>query len=359
MTTNFSVSFKSIGEVFSCWIDSVSTFVASLLSRFASPRAVRLVEDENGEITVQAAVTSDTNSAYRARMNGGKIDLGDAPTPEATILGNHVDLLLQSDRFLFRPLELPTRATEFMPGIVRSQIDRLTPWNAADAAFGWSQRTQASADKMVVTIAATTITLIRPYVDAVLEAGAHSIAVFTSSPDADSDGPIKVWEESGRGASNGRIRRVLIGVLSATGITSSIALGANTIVAARLTAQQDDLARQISVARAVVGAGYTGSGLRVEQTLEQRKHDAASSVLILETLSKILPDQTYVTELRLEGNKVRLTGITRDAPSLIGLIEQSDRFTRAAFFAPTTRSQSDARDNFHIEATIKPGGPSS
>ena len=80
---------------------------------------------------------------------------------------------------------------------------------------------------------------------------------------------------------------------------------------------------------------------------------------LLEALSKILPDQTYVTELRLEGNKLRLTGITRDAPSLIGLIEQSGRFTRATFFAPTTRSPSDTGDRFHIEAIIKPLGPSS
>jgi general secretion pathway protein L len=82
-------------------------------------------------------------------------------------------------------------------------------------------------------------------------------------------------------------------------------------------------------------------------------------VLALEALSKILPDQTYVTELQIEGNKLRLTGITRDAPPLIGLIEQSDRFARASFFAPTTRSDSNAGDRFHIEAVVKALGPSS
>jgi general secretion pathway protein L len=82
-------------------------------------------------------------------------------------------------------------------------------------------------------------------------------------------------------------------------------------------------------------------------------------VLALEALSKILPDQTYVTELRVEGNKLRLTGVTRDAPALIELIEQSGRFTRATFFAPTTRSSSDTGDRFHIEAIIRPLGLSS
>ena len=74
---------------------------------------------------------------------------------------------------------------------------------------------------------------------------------------------------------------------------------------------------------------------------------------------KYSPDQTYLTELQLEGNKLRLTGITRDAPSLIGLIEQSGRFTRASFFAPTTRSAANTGDRFHIEALVKSLGPPS
>ena len=97
-----------------------------------------------------------------------------------------------------------------------------------------------------------------------------------------------------------------------------------------------------------------GSILNARRELEIKKNSAQASVLILETLSEILPDHTYITELRIDAGKIKLTGVTRDAPSLIGIIEKSARFSHAAFAAPTTRSSSQSGEHFHIEARILP-----
>jgi general secretion pathway protein L len=246
-----------------------------------------------------------------------------------------------------------------MSGIVRSQIDRITPWNAADSAFGWSEPVKADTERIVVTVAATTFASIKPYVQAITDIGVRSIAVFTFLPEAAPDAqPIKVWEQKSQSAGDiGRTRRALVIILATISIAAGIAFATDIVAGTFLTAQQDELARQISGIRSA-SSGGRGSIATAQHALEQRKHEVPSSVLVLETLSKILPDQTYVTELRLEGNKLRLIGITRDAPSLIGLIERSGRFTRASFFAPTTRSPSNTGDRFHIEAIINTAGPS-
>ena len=80
--------------------------------------------------------------------------------------------------------------------------------------------------------------------------------------------------------------------------------------------------------------------MSAEGALERRKQEGASSVLALEVLARILPDHTHLTELQFDGPKIRLVGLTADAPALIGLLERSGLFAHASFFAPTTKAPS-------------------
>ena len=61
-----------------------------------------------------------------------------------------------------------------------------------------------------------------------------------------------------------------------------------------------------------------------------------------------------MTELRINGERLQIVGMTSDAPSLIRLIEQSPHFAHATFFAPTTRSPGTTKEQFHIESQINP-----
>jgi general secretion pathway protein L len=274
-----------------------------------------------------------------------------------SLSGSRIELMLRSDRFLFAPLELPGRAAEFLEGVVRAQIDRLTPWGAATAAFGWSVPLQAATDRFVTTIAASPLERIAPLVHAISAFGVKSISVFTSLPEGDAQAvPIKVLESGGGAAGIERISRVLRIVIFVAAIGAAATAATGAIVDISLESQQEDLSRQIVRARTAANTsrdtpvGSIASGHRI---LQQLKHEAPSSVIVLDALSRILPDHTYVTELRIEDNKVRVTGVTKDAPSLIGLIEKSGRFAKATFFAPTTQSASESGEHFHIEADIQ------
>jgi general secretion pathway protein L len=351
----------SMVEGFSRWIDAVASTVRAVFDGFGSRPGVKLIENEDGEFLLQSDVTLTlaSSSPKRIKITDGRLDHSGSAILAAALLNSRVELMLRPEHFLFRPLEFPARATEFLNGIVRSQIDRLTPWNVADAAFGWSQPVDAGADRMITTIASIARARVKPYVHALAGTGAHSIGVFASPLEAGAGAmPIRVWEERMQKTLDvGRIRQILVIILATVGIAAGGALSALAIVGARVDAQHKELARQIATARTAAGAARvsaSGSLASVQRKLEQRKHEVPSIVMVLETLSRILPDHTYLTELRVEGDKLRLVGMTRDAPSLIGLIEQSGHFTRATFFAPTTRSASSPGENFHIETIVRP-----
>ena len=340
-------SLQSIRAIFDAWTGTVAATVVGGVERMVSPRLVRLVEDDKGGFALESAKPENvpTDLAFR----DGQFS---ATNLAQVVRGGRVEIVLQPTRFLFRPLELPSRAADFLDGIVRAQIDRLTPWSAGEAVFGCSPPVTSGRDGITTMIAAAPRKLAMGYVEAISGFHPSAIAICTDAP---GNGRIKVFEQRSRGAVDPvRLSRTLQVVLCVAAIASIVASLSATYLADSLGTQERELERQIAQRRAALRAGSDGGERSPLALLERRKFETPASVIVLESLSRVLPDHTYVTELHLVSSKLQIAGITRDAPSLIPLIEQSQHFTRATFYAPTTRSSSDPGERFHIEAQIEP-----
>ncbi len=82
------------------------------------------------------------------------------------------------------------------------------------------------------------------------------------------------------------------------------------------------------------------------------KQTSPAAVLVLDAISKILPDSPYLTDLQIEGDRLQAAGFIKDAPILIRMIEQLPQFNRTIFHAPTTREANASGERFHIGALI-------
>ncbi|KWV43975.1 pilus assembly protein PilN [Bradyrhizobium macuxiense] len=336
---------STIGAICGAWTGSVAGAIVASVNRIVSPRVVRLVETDDDGFEVETTGKVE-NVPSRIGYSGGALS---APNLTALFRGKRVEIVLRPKRFLFRPLELPARATDFVEGIVRAQIDRLTPWTASEAVFGCTAPIAESNDTITTMIAATTRKVATGYVQAVT--GFHPSAVAVCTNVEGHAGHIKVFEQSARGHLDAaRMSRALQLALGIAAVVATFSVSVSAYVANNLDAQGDELARQISARRAAIRAG--GGDRSPIAALERRKFETPASVIVLEMLSRVLPDHTYVTELHLAGSKLQISGVTADASSLIPLIERSQHFTRATFYAPTTRAPSDPGERFHIEARI-------
>jgi general secretion pathway protein L len=375
------------------WIDHVASAILSSRESLRPTRFVRLLELKDGSFSLQETSSQKTpaqkgsppktsaskswalrlltlkniprqNRPPKAKMDwtGQAILIGDGRIEPAIAakLGPllsraKVELVLQPGRFVFRPLELPRRAASFLEGIIRAQIDRLTPWSAADAAFGWFPSADIGDERMLVTIAATARNLLKPFATAIAALGVDTITISTIAPAADPGADtIKVFEQKIEGALEARrLRRGLSVLLIALGVICVASVSLALFVGGDLEARRDETNHLIAQRRAALQPG-TDANSAAALALERQKHETPSSVIVVEALSRILPDDTYLTELRIQGDKTQIIGITRDPPELIHLIEQSPHFSNATFFAPTTRTPSESGAHFSIEAHIEP-----
>jgi general secretion pathway protein L len=351
-------SYQDLVQASSRWIDGVAATLLAGRDAFREAPRLRLVEQDDGRFILQGVAQKAAGEAPRAPffIIDGRVEAAISTQLTEILRGAEVEFVLRPDRFMFRPLELPPRAAEFLEGIIRAQIDRLTPWSAADAAFGWRQpSTDGANERMIVTVAATSRRMIAPFVKAIerfdVDAIIVSAAAAESAPDADS---IQVFEQKVKGAREApQVRRLLIWLLAGAGALAAASVAASLVIGGDLETQHEDLMRRIAERRAAIQPSRDWTS-EAALAMERRKHEAPSSVIVVEALSQILPDDTYLSELRILEDKMQIIGITRDAPSLIRLIEQSALFKQATFFAPTTRSPSETNEHFFIEAHINP-----
>jgi general secretion pathway protein L len=350
-------SYRAVVEASSRWIDRVATTIVEGRESLRSRRLYHLVERSDGAFVLHGTSQKEAwdPTGEQIHIVDGQIDASVSAKLAEILRGAHVELVLQPNRFMFRLLELPRRASDFLEGIIRAQIDRLTPWSAAEAAFGWYPSTETANDRMAVTIAATARTLVAPFISAIAALGADTIVVSAALQQPQPDiAAIKICEQkAGQAADQRRFRRILIRLLAVAGVFSAVSVAASAVIGGMIETQRDDLTRRVAERRAVIQSGHDGTS-EAALDLQRHKHETPSSVIVIEALSRVLPDDTYLTELRILGDKMQIVGLTRDAPSLIRLIEQTSHFSRATFFAPTTRSPSESGERFSIEAHLEP-----
>ncbi|SHN70630.1 general secretion pathway protein L [Bradyrhizobium erythrophlei] len=343
--------------LFDEWIATVASAVDSAVGRYAPGRHIVLEAGSDGLLTakLKSSQKGEALSDLSFRISGGRPN---PPLPsnwQSAFRGSHVEMELAPDQVMFRPLDFPKQAADFLDAMIHTQIDRLTPWSADAAVFGWSTPSANPHGRIELTLAAASRQEVEPLIQLATALNAQSLAVFAAPPAGNElAGRIKVldqslWSGSGRMMDTSRVLRT---VLLSAALSAAISLVAALYFGDSLDSEQQALMQRISQRRAALRLGPDGGS--AFGLLAKRKQTSPSTVVVLEALSKALPDGTFVTELRIDGDKVQVVGMTQDAPSLIRLIEKSPQFERATFFAPTTRAQNASGEQFHIEARITP-----
>ena len=348
--TDWAASFTFLSRA----IDDVATGLARLGSALRRRRSLDLIEQTDGSFLVAAPRSGASEAVEKLSLRFDRLVGPQSPKLQRLIPGGRIHVELAPARFVIRPLELPRAAGPFLEGVVRAQIDRLSPWTANAALFGWSTPADSGSDRIALTVAATARAQIDPIAEALFASGAASIDMSTRV--SAEEKPIFLTRRAGGETGTRRLRLILIAGLAVATLAFATSLVAWITIGSRYDARFSELENQLAQRRAKLVGEHGSEVEQALKALELKKRSSPSAVMVIEALSKTLPDDVHLTDLRIEGDKLQMIGFAKDAPALIALIEQSGSFAKATFFAPTVRAPAGG-DNFHIEAHIGPPFP--
>lgn len=91
--------------------------------------------------------------------------------------------------------------------------------------------------------------------------------------------------------------------------------------------------------------------------VQQKKRNQYTITELLEEVTRILPDNTWLLQFARKGQQLTISGYSEKPSALIGLLEESEMLSKVSFRSPVTADPKVGRDRFNISASVhKRGG---
>lgn len=270
-------------------------------------------------------------------------------------------LRLSADDVLERTIQIPRRALDVIGPVLRNQMERIVPWPEPETRYAYRLKGPSLLlpDQFDIQIAATRQSVL----DQAL-AGAHRLGLAPYAIDyaADSDPdagmvllPLEADPAERMAARLQTLLAVLLGASLLVGGTGLWLLWGRYTESAAIQAQLAAVAAQLDEVKRL---NQDSAELREQrEQLVSRKREEPAAIVLIEALSRALPDNAYLTELDINGRETRIVGKSGNPTALITLLEATPQFEAVSFAAPTVREKNEVVETFAIVATGKGGQP--
>jgi general secretion pathway protein L len=356
MALNFDAALDLWHRGFGWWIAELRGMLPERLRRAFVAAGPGLAVDLDGEVVVVRAVQAGedtelgrvdtaglTAETRRARLQAL------LPAAEAKGTGEAV-LRLPAARVLRKLIDMPAAAAENLREVLSFDIDRQTPFTADQLYFDYAVRTiDRKEGRILIDFVAAPRELVERAAALAGEIGLVPRRVTVAWPDG--AGPAVNLLPRSRQPSGPRFLRPL--TLALAVLTLALAVAAIVVPLHQRAAVAQALSDRVAEQRKRAEAAQHLE-TEIEQLTKQshfiadRKATRPLTVAVLDELTSVLPDDTWLFRYRSTGDEVQIFGYSSAATALIGLIEDSPLFQDTQFRAPLTRDVRNDAERFHI-----------
>jgi len=284
------------------------------------------------------------------RFGLGATDLAELPRKT----GRTAVLRLSEQDVLGKTVTLPLAAERELEQVLGFEMDRETPFKAEE--IYWNHQIDGvdrQNGRLSVRLVLLPKTNLAPLLTALGQFGIRPRrAEIADGPDAGAYLPLE--------GDGGRTHRASHRLIWSAAVCCAI-LGVAAVVTpfVRQGRALASLDQQIAVGRT---AAAEADSLRQEidrltgsaDFVESERDKAGRPLAVLAAATRVLPDDTYLTEMELQKRKVTLTGRSAAAARLIGPLAADGSFRNPGFAAPVTRVEALHTELFTINAEVAP-----
>jgi len=290
----------------------------------------------------------------RTIASGEDPGAGAAQLRELGLAGRRVELRVPAAQMLVWRLTLPLSAETELVSAVAFQIERRTPFDVGQTHFAHRVlRRDPAARQIEVEVALVTRAAAEAFAARAASLGLAAVALRGSAAETDESG----WPRIALPAAPAR-RSPWRWPLRALALSAAILAGAivQTALAERSRTERH-LDEMLRASRAAAE-----SVQQQRQALERlqgardfliaHRRETPSVTRTLDTLSRLLPDQVWLTQFSLAGLNAQAAGHAPAASALIGLIDSAEAFSAPRFLAAVTLDTTIGLERFNLAFTV-------
>jgi general secretion pathway protein L len=305
-----------------------------------------------------------TNHAARVR-DGIVIDIDNRHNLDASIrragrlesvtlgvaarLAARMPILLRppKEAVLVKQHTVPTAPRRQMEQILRHELARITPFAAAQLFWRWEGCAKpGNGSRTDVTLTMVPAMVLAPALDALDAIGLKANFVEVGSTERPLLLPIGDTADRSGGHVLMKAMAASCGVLALAAVVLPLVLQALALHATEdaITELRPTIA-SVEALRRGVAAGDAG-----RDVLARESEQVGDVLQVLATITRILPDDTFLTDFTLRDRHITLSGRSASAPRLITGLSADPAIRNTAFAAPVTRIEGATADVFSIKA---------
>ena len=336
----------ALAAITGTWATLVESFCATIdpwLSRYFPD--LRLVAAVGPSGALELTRTLKSEATFLGPSDA--ID-ADARAALAAARFTAVELRLRPDQVLRRSLSFPAASREFLASIIEHKLERLTPWKPERVLYGSRILDEGeSGGTLTVELLATSKDIVAAPLQALGALGLTPTAIGIEDGPATMPLRVNLLRDAPKAARVDSRRMVSRVALASFAVFGMVWLATSMWASSADEAAQVASTRLVKARRLLRAATMGDVGERERALLEAKSPDRAAVVLV-DKLARAIPADTYLKEMSIAPDKVRLVGVTTNAPALVGEIEATG-LKNVRFTSAVTREK-DEKDSFEITA---------